>query len=50
VLPVENLVLFGGATVDTVVAPLSFPSLLIRLPDCLEAQRNGEGKCPEPRR
>jgi hypothetical protein len=50
VLPVENLVLFGGATIDTVVAPLSFPSLLIRLPDCLEAQRNGEGKCPGPRR
>ena len=42
VLPVENLVLLGNTPLDAVVAPLTFPSLLIRLPDCLAEQRNGD--------
>ena len=44
-LGLENLVLFGGLSLDAVVAPLSFPSLLIREPRCLEEQRKGDVNC-----
>jgi hypothetical protein len=44
-LGVENLVLFGNLSLDAVVAPLSFQSLLIRQPRCLEEQRKGEASC-----
>jgi len=49
-LGVENLVLFGQATLDMILAPLSYESLLIRLPECLDAQRTRQGSCPPPRR
>jgi hypothetical protein len=44
-LGLENLVMFGNLPLDAVVAPLSFPSLLIREPRCLEEQRRGDPTC-----
>ena len=44
-LGLENLVLFGSLSLDAVVAPLSFPSLLIREPRCLQEQRRGDATC-----
>jgi hypothetical protein len=44
-LGLENLVLFGNLSLDAVIAPLSFPSLLIREPRCLEEQRKGDVSC-----
>jgi hypothetical protein len=42
VLPVENQVLLGNTPIADVVAPLTYPSLQIRMPDCVEEQRKGE--------
>jgi hypothetical protein len=50
ILSVENLVVLGNTPLDEVVAPLTFESLLIKVPDCLEQQRNQEATCPAPKR
>ena len=44
-LGLENLVMFGNLPLDAVVAPLSFPSLLIREPRCLDEQRKSTPNC-----